>query len=181
MFWQPAASAANTTMESWRVLMITNMIADGYPLRQTPRETALSSPTDLKTIGLKATLPRLRILELFEKSSVRHLSAEDVYKMLSKDGTDTGLATIYRVLTQFEQAGLLIRHHFESGKAVFELNQGGHHDHLVCMQCGHVEEFYDSEIEKRQHDVARQRGFELHGHSLALYADCTKKTCPYRP
>ncbi|HZO03686.1 MAG TPA: ferric iron uptake transcriptional regulator [Burkholderiales bacterium] len=141
----------------------------------------MSSPNDLKTIGLKATLPRLRVLELFERSSVRHLSAEDVYKLLSKEGTETGLATVYRVLTQFEQAGLLIRHHFESGKAVFELNQGGHHDHLVCLQCGRVEEFYDADIEKRQNEVARQRGFALHGHSLALYADCIKKSCPYRP
>ncbi len=140
----------------------------------------MSSPSDLKTIGLKATLPRLRILELFEKSSVRHLSAEDVYKMLSKDGTDTGLATVYRVLTQFEQAGLLIRHHFETGKAVFELNQGGHHDHLVCMQCGHVEEFFDAEIEKRQDKVAKDRGFKIHDHSLQLYADCTKTNCPHR-
>jgi Fur family transcriptional regulator, ferric uptake regulator len=140
----------------------------------------VSSPSDLKTIGLKATLPRLRILEIFEKSTVRHLSAEDVYKTLLKEGTDTGLATVYRVLTQFEQAGLLMRHHFESGKAVFELKQGGHHDHIVCVECGHVEEFYDPDIEKRQADVARQRGFTLHGHSLALYADCTKKNCPHR-
>ena len=145
-----------------------------------PKETAVSSPSDLKTIGLKATLPRLRILELFEKSSVRHLSAEDVYKILSKDGTDTGLATIYRVLTQFEQAGLLIRHHFETGKAVFELNQGGHHDHLVCMQCGHVEEFFDSEIEKRQEKVAKDRGFKIHDHALHIYAECTKASCPHR-
>ena len=141
----------------------------------------MSSPTDLKTIGLKATLPRLRILELFEKSPVRHLSAEEVYKMLSHEGTETGLATVYRVLTQFEQAGLLIRHHFETGKAVFELNQGGHHDHLVCIQCGRVEEFYDSEIEARQDKVAAERGFKVHEHSLHLYADCTKKACPYRP
>ena len=140
----------------------------------------MSSPTDLKTIGLKATAPRLRILELFEKSQVRHLSAEDVYKILLKEGTDTGLATVYRVLTQFEQAGLLKRHHFESGKAVFELNQGGHHDHLVCMQCGRVEEFYDDAIEKRQIAVARERGFAIHEHSLYLYADCTKAHCPYR-
>jgi Fur family ferric uptake transcriptional regulator len=140
----------------------------------------LSSPSDLKTIGLKATLPRLRILELFERSEVRHLSAEEVYRMLSKDGTETGLATVYRVLTQFEQAGLLIRHHFETGKAVFELNQGGHHDHLVCIQCGRVEEFYDSEIEKRQDEIASARGFRIHDHSLQLYADCTKKNCPYR-
>jgi Fur family ferric uptake transcriptional regulator len=100
--------------------------------------------------------------------------------MLSKDGTETGLATVYRVLTQFEQAGLLIRHHFETGKAVFELSQGGHHDHLVCIQCGRVEEFYDSEIEKRQDEIASARGFRIHDHSLQLYADCTKKNCPYR-
>jgi Fur family ferric uptake transcriptional regulator len=140
----------------------------------------LSSPTDLKTIGLKATLPRLRILEIFEKSDVRHLSAEDVYKTLLREGTDTGLATVYRVLTQFEQAGLLIRHHFESGKAVFELKQGGHHDHIVCVECGHVEEFYDSEIEKRQIEVAEARGFSIQDHSLHLYAACTKPDCPYR-
>ena len=140
----------------------------------------MSSSTDLKTIGLKATMPRLRILEIFEKSAVRHLSAEDVYKTLLKDGTDTGLATVYRVLTQFEQAGLLIRHHFETGKAVFELNQGGHHDHLVCVQCGHVEEFFDPEIEKRQDKVAKDRGFKIHDHSLHLYAECTKTNCPHR-
>lgn len=140
----------------------------------------MSSPDDLKTIGLKATLPRLRILELFERSQVRHLSAEDVYKLLQKEGTDTGLATVYRVLTQFEQAGLLIRHHFESGKAVFELNEGGHHDHLVCMQCGHVEEFYDQEIEKHQIAVAEERGFRIRDHSLHIYADCTRPNCPYR-
>src|SRR5687767_1667092 len=126
-------------------------------------------------------MPRLRILEIFEKSAVRHLSAEDVYKTLLKEGTDTGLATVYRVLTQFEQAGLLVRHHFESGKAVYELNQGGHHDHLVCLQCGRVEEFYDSEIEKRQNKVAKERGFAIHDHQLYLYADCIKATCPYRP
>lgn len=140
----------------------------------------MSSPSDLKTIGLKATLPRLRILELFERSAVRHLSAEDVYRQLAKEGTDTGLATVYRVLTQFEQAGLLIRHYFESGKAVFELNQGGHHDHLVCMQCGHVEEFFDSEIEKRQERIARERGFRIHDHSLHLYAECQRANCPHR-
>jgi Fur family transcriptional regulator, ferric uptake regulator len=140
----------------------------------------VSSPSDLKTIGLKATLPRLRILEIFETSTVRHLSAEDVYRLLLKDGTDTGLATVYRVLTQFEQAGLLMRHHFESGKAVFELKEGGHHDHIVCMQCGHVEEFYDSEIEKRQLEIAEERGFKLQEHSLHLYVDCTRAECPHR-
>ena len=140
----------------------------------------MTNPHDLKTIGLKATVPRLRILELFEKSAVRHLSAEDVYRMLIKDGLDIGLATVYRVLTQFEQAGLLERHHFESGKAVFELKDATHHDHLVCLQCGRVEEFYDAEIEKRQNRVARDRGFAIREHSLQLYADCTKADCPFR-
>ncbi|SFM38840.1 ferric iron uptake transcriptional regulator [Nitrosomonas communis] len=135
---------------------------------------------DLKTIGLKTTLPRLKILNLFENSSVRHLSAEDVYKELLNEGEDIGLATVYRVLTQFEQAGLLERHHFESGKAVFELRSDSHHDHLVCLQCGHVEEFYDAEIEKRQIKIAKDRGFSLQDHSLSLYADCTKTNCPYR-
>jgi Fur family ferric uptake transcriptional regulator len=136
---------------------------------------------DLKTIGLKATAPRLRILELFEKSTVRHLSAEDVYRQLMTEGIDVGLATVYRVLTQFEQAGLLQRHHFESGKAVFELNDSSHHDHLVCMTCGRVEEFFDDEIEKRQLKIAKQRGFAIRAHSLYIYADCLKSDCPHRP
>jgi Fur family ferric uptake transcriptional regulator len=140
----------------------------------------MSSAQSLKDIGLKATLPRRKVLELFENSKVRHLSAEDVYRSLIAEGIDIGLATVYRVLTQFEQAGLLSRQHFETGKAVFELNQGGHHDHLVCLQCGRVEEFFDAEIEQRQSEVARKRGFELRGHSLALYADCTKPDCPNR-
>jgi Fur family ferric uptake transcriptional regulator len=140
----------------------------------------MNSAQSLKEIGLKATLPRRKVLELFEHSKVRHLSAEDVYKSLMAEGIDIGLATVYRVLTQFEQAGLLSRQHFETGKAVFELNQGGHHDHLVCLQCGRVEEFYDAEIEQRQAEVARKRGFELKGHSLALYAECTKADCPGR-
>lgn len=134
----------------------------------------------LKNTGLKTTLPRLKILNLFEQSSVRHLSAEDVYKELLTEGEDIGLATVYRVLTQFEQAGLLERHHFESGKAVFELKSDGHHDHLVCLQCGRVEEFYDAEIEKRQKDIAKDRGYKLQEHSLSLYADCTKTNCPDR-
>jgi Fur family transcriptional regulator, ferric uptake regulator len=140
----------------------------------------MSNPQDLKTIGLKATAPRLKILDLFESSKVRHLSAEDVYKLLLGEGLDIGLATVYRVLTQFEQAGLLQRHHFESGRAVFELNEGSHHDHLVCLQCGRVEEFYDAEIEKRQHKVAKERGFAIHEHSLHLYADCIKQNCPHK-
>lgn len=134
---------------------------------------------DLKTIGLKTTLPRLKILNLFENSEIRHRSAEDIYKELLNEGEDIGLATVYRVLTQFEQAGLLERHHFESGKAVFELKSDGHHDHLVCMQCGRVEEFYDAEIEKRQIKICKARGFKLQEHSLSLYAECVKPDCPY--
>jgi Fur family ferric uptake transcriptional regulator len=135
---------------------------------------------ELKNSGLKATLPRIKVLEVFQKGVQRHMSAEDVYKHLLNDGADVGLATVYRVLMQFEQAGILSRNHFEAGKAVFELNEGKHHDHLVCMDCGRVEEFFDPEIEKRQKAVAVARGFELQDHSLALYAACTKKNCPHR-
>ncbi len=135
---------------------------------------------DLKNAGLKATLPRLKILELFEKTEQRHLSAEDIYKIMITTGEDVGLATVYRVLTQFEQAGLLVRHHFESGKAVFELNEGSHHDHIVCVQCGHVEEFCNEEIEKLQHKVAEEHGFKIHDHSLYIYADCMQTACPHK-
>jgi Fur family ferric uptake transcriptional regulator len=141
----------------------------------------MSDPAELKSIGLKATVPRMTILDLFHKSKNRHLSAEDVYRLLLAENMDIGLATVYRVLTQFEQAGLLERHHFESGKAVFELNEGKHHDHLVCLQCGRVEEFNDPEIERRQLRVAKQRGFTVVEHALYLYADCLKKDCPHRP
>jgi Fur family transcriptional regulator, ferric uptake regulator len=140
----------------------------------------MSPVQSLKESGLKATLPRRKILELFESSKVRHLSAEDVYKALIAEGIDVGLATVYRVLTQFEQAGLLSRQHFETGKSVFELNEGRHHDHLVCLQCGRVEEFYDAEIEKRQQNVAHERGFQIADHALYLYAECVKPRCPYR-
>ena len=140
----------------------------------------MTTTHDLKSAGLKATLPRVRIINLFEQSKVRHLTAEDVYKQLLSEGVDVGLATVYRVLTQFEQAGILERSHFESGKAVFELNEGKHHDHLVCVDCGRVEEFYDAEIEKRQRSVATSRGFELQDHALSLYAACTKKNCEFR-
>ncbi|MFN3751426.1 MAG: ferric iron uptake transcriptional regulator [Thiobacillus sp.] len=140
----------------------------------------MSNPSDLKSIGLKATLPRLKILDLFEQSDKRHMTAEEIYRLLSDEGQDIGLATVYRVLTQFEQAGLLIRHHFDSDKAVFELNQGDHHDHLVCLQCGKVEEFVDAEIEKRQQRIARERGFTIHDHSLQIYADCIRENCPHR-
>ena len=132
---------------------------------------------ELKSSGLKATLPRIKILEVFQRSDRRHLTAEDVYKSLLIEGADIGLATVYRVLMQFEQAGLLSRSNFESGKAVFELNEGEHHDHLVCLDCGHVEEFYDAEIEQRQRAVTISRGFELQEHSLSLYARCTRQNC----
>jgi Fur family ferric uptake transcriptional regulator len=135
---------------------------------------------ELKSSGLKATLPRIKILEIFQKATQRHMSAEDVYKLLLHEDADIGLATVYRVLMQFEQAGLLTRNHFESGKSVFELNEGQHHDHLVCLTCGRVEEFIDAEIEARQRSVAKQRGFELQEHALSLYAVCTKPKCPHR-
>jgi Fur family ferric uptake transcriptional regulator len=145
-----------------------------------PTNNMPSNPSELKASGLKATLPRLKILDIFQNSPVRHLSAEDVYKVLLTENMDVGLATVYRVLTQFEQAGLLHRNHFETGKAVFELNEGSHHDHLVCLDCGRVEEFFDEEIEKRQQSVARERGFNIADHALALYAHCTKTNCPHR-
>ncbi|MEO5695518.1 MAG: ferric iron uptake transcriptional regulator [Burkholderiaceae bacterium] len=135
---------------------------------------------ELKNSGLKATLPRIKVLEMFQKTEQRHMSAEDVFKMLLNEGAEVGLATVYRVLMQFEQAGILSRNHFETGKAVFELNEGKHHDHLVCVDCGRVEEFYDAEIEKRQRNVALTRGFELQDHALSLYATCTKKNCAHR-
>ncbi len=143
--------------------------------------TAMTRADDLKSSGLKATLPRLKILEVFQRSKQRHMTAEDVYKLLLAEDADIGLATVYRVLMQFEQAGLLSRSHFESGKSAFELNEGKHHDHLLCLTCGRVEEFYDPEIEQRQRAVAEQRGFALQEHALSLYAVCTKGDCPHRP
>ena len=124
----------------------------------------MSKASDLKDMGLKATAPRLKILNLFENSPQRHLTAEDVYRLLIAEDLDIGLATVYRVLTQFEQAGILVRHHFESGKAVFELNHGHHHDHLVCVKCGLVEEFFDEEIERRQEQIAARHGFRVETH-----------------
>ena len=136
---------------------------------------------ELKSTGLKATLPRLKILEIFQTSRLRHMTAEDVFRVLLDDRSDVALATVYRVLAQFEQADILSRSHFESGKAVYELNQGLHHDHLVCLDCGKVEEFYDAEIEKRQRAVARTKGFAIADHALSLYAHCITKPCPHRP
>jgi Fur family ferric uptake transcriptional regulator len=135
---------------------------------------------ELKSSGLKATLPRIKILEIFQRTQQRHMTAEDVYKAVLAEDADIGLATVYRVLMQFEQAGLLSRSHFESGKSVFELNEGQHHDHMVCLTCGRVEEFFDAAIEKRQHAIAADHGFELQDHALSLYAVCTKPACPHR-
>ena len=127
---------------------------------------------DLKKAGLKVTLPRVKILELMEKAKVRHQSAEDIYRALLDEGEEIGLATVYRVLTQFEAAGLVSRHHFEGGQAVFELNQEGHHDHLVCIVCGKVEEFVDELIEEQQLKIAREKGYTVTDHSLTLYGKC---------
>ncbi len=136
---------------------------------------------ELKSTGLKATLPRLKILDVFQKGAQRHMTAEEVFRVLLEERSAIGLATVYRVLTQFEQAGILSRSHFESGKAVYELNEGTHHDHMVCLDCGKVEEFYDAEIEKRQHAVAKAKGFTIADHALSLYAHCNKNPCPNRP
>lgn len=140
----------------------------------------MSNIEELKSTGLKATLPRLKILEVFQNSVQRHLTAEDVFRVLLDSNSDIGLATVYRVLMQFEQAGLLTRSNFESGKAVYELDQGQHHDHLVCLDCGRVEEFYDPEIEQRQQRIAQERGFALQEHALSLYANCRKSDCEHR-
>ncbi len=135
---------------------------------------------DLRKAGLKVTLPRLKILEILENGGTRHKSAEDIYKALLGSNEDIGLATVYRVLTQFEAAGLVTRHHFEDGMAVFELNEGAHHDHIVCIDCGKVEEFMDASIEERQTAVARQLGYEIRDHSLILHGRCLRPNCPNR-
>jgi Fur family ferric uptake transcriptional regulator len=140
----------------------------------------MSQIDELKNNGLKATLPRLKVLEVFQSGAQRHMTAEDVFRQLLLDNTDVGLATVYRVLMQFEQAGILSRNHFESGKAVYELNEGQHHDHMVCLDCGRVEEFYDAEIESRQQAVAEAKGFVIADHALSLYAHCTRTPCPHR-
>jgi Fur family ferric uptake transcriptional regulator len=146
--------------------------------------TSKSSTSDLRDIGLKVTGPRIKILEFFHQNPGAHYSADDLYIALSNEGLDIGLATVYRVLTQFEQAGILLRNHFESGKAegkaIFELNEGVHHDHLVCLDCGHVEEFVDAAIETRQREIAEKLGFDLQEHALALYGSCTKKNCQWK-
>jgi Fur family ferric uptake transcriptional regulator len=133
---------------------------------------------DLRKAGLKVTLPRLKILEILERSGTRHMSAEEIYRRLLGSAEDIGLATVYRVLTQFEAAGLVARHHFEDGMAVFELNQGAHHDHIVCMDCGQVEEFVDADIEERQEAIAARLGFTIGEHSLVIYGRCQRPNCP---
>lgn len=135
--------------------------------------------TDIKKAGLKVTLPRVKILDILESSESRHMTAEDVYKALLERNEEIGLATVYRVLTQFVGAGLVERHHFEGGQAVFELNRGTHHDHIVCEQCGRVEEFTDDVIEDHQQKIAKKKGFEIADHSLIIYGHCTKKNCQY--
>ena len=140
----------------------------------------MSSPDDLKNLGLKATTPRLKILEVFEQANGRHMTADDVHRILQDSRLDIGLATVYRALTQFEEAGLLERHHFETGKATYELRADHHHDHLVCVNCGRVEEFYEAEIERRQKKVAKEHGFAILEHALNIYAECTKPNCEHR-
>lgn len=135
---------------------------------------------DLRKAGLKVTLPRLKILEILERSGTRHMSAEEIYRRLLGSAEDIGLATVYRVLTQFEAAGLVARHHFEDGMAVFELNEGAHHDHIVCMDCGQVEEFVDAGIEERQEAIAARLGFTIGEHSLVIYGRCQRPDCPRR-
>jgi Fur family ferric uptake transcriptional regulator len=132
----------------------------------------MNDQTELKSMGLKATFPRLKILDVFRRAGQRHHSAEDIYRALISEDIDVGLATVYRVLTQFEQAGILARSQFDGGKAVFELKDGDHHDHLICTHCGIVVEFSDAEIEKRQHRVAKDHGFALESHTMMLYGTC---------
>jgi Fur family ferric uptake transcriptional regulator len=134
---------------------------------------ATAENQELRNAGLKVTLPRVKILEILERSNPRHISAEDMYKALLESGEDIGLATVYRVLTQFETAGLVTRHHFEGGHSVFELNQGAHHDHILCVKCGRVDEFVDSEIESRQKKIASAKGYEMTDHSLYIYGICS--------
>ena len=132
---------------------------------------------NLRKAGLKVTLPRMKILEILEQSSKQHLSAEDIYRVLLESEEEIGLATIYRVLTQFEGAGLVIRHHFEGGQAVFELDRGKHHDHLICIKCGKIVEFVNAEIEQQQKLIADKEGFKITDHSLTIYGECTDASC----
>ena len=157
------------------------MILRTAPVARTLRDETNVEPSQLRRAGLKITVPRLKILDIMASSQPRHLSAEDVYRRLLESNEDIGLATVYRVLTQFESAGLVTRHHFEGGTAVFEMNEGEHHDHIVCMDCGRVEEFSDEGIEERQRDIAKRLGFEISDHSLTLHGRCVRPDCPHRP
>ena len=136
---------------------------------------------ELKQAGLKVTLPRMKILDMLQQQDSMHLTAEEIFRALVKSGEEVGLATVYRVLTQFESAGLVKRHHFEGGQSVFELNQGEHHDHILCLECGRIEEFCDEDIERRQRAIAQRLGFELTEHCLILYGHCARPDCPHRP
>src|SRR5579859_6757701 len=147
---------------------------------QRPKADNSDESTNLRNAGLKVTLPRLKILDILADGTARHMSAEDIYKKLLVSNEDIGLATVYRVLTQFEAAGLVTRHHFEGGMAVFELNHGPHHDHIVCVDCGKVEEFIDSGIEERQTSVAQRLGFTISDHSLIMYGHCRRQNCVNR-
>ncbi|TDF41545.1 ferric iron uptake transcriptional regulator [Alteromonadaceae bacterium M269] len=135
---------------------------------------------ELKKAGLKITLPRLKILEIMQDPDNQHIGAEDVYKILLEQGEEIGLATVYRVLNQLDDAGIIHRHHFEGGKSVFELSQKSHHDHLVCLDCGRVIEFEDPLIEQRQEEIAKENGIELTNHSLYLYGRCKDENCDNR-
>jgi Fur family ferric uptake transcriptional regulator len=147
------------------------MIPERWVPRDADGEAGVESQ-DLRKAGLKVTLPRMKILEILARTEPRHMSAEDMYKALLDSGEDIGLATVYRVLTQFEDAGLVSRHHFEGGHSVFELNEGAHHDHILCVKCGKVDEFVDAEIEKRQRRIAEEAGYEMTDHSLYIYGIC---------
>jgi len=136
----------------------------------------MNNQNELKSAGLKATFPRLKILDIFRRADPRHQSAEDVYRTLIAEDVDIGLATVYRVLTQFEQAGILTRSQFDGTRAVFELNDGDHHDHLICTSCGKVVEFYEPDIEKQQYEIAQTHGFTLESHTMMLYGICPECT-----
>ncbi|AHE99048.1 ferric iron uptake transcriptional regulator [Thioalkalivibrio paradoxus] len=136
---------------------------------------------NLKKAGLKVTLPRMKILQILEESETRHLTAEAIYRELLDSGEEIGLATVYRVLTQFEAAGLVSRLRFEGNQAVFELDRGGHHDHIICNQCGRVEEFFDDTIEQRQREIAAEHGYRIQDHALVIHGDCIDENCPHRP
>ena len=150
------------------------------PASQAAQEDRQVETNDLRKAGLKVTLPRIKILEILGTTQPRHMSAEDIYKHLLESHEDIGLATVYRVLTQFEAAGLVTRHHFEGTTAVFELNEGQHHDHIVCLDCGRVEEFMDAGIEERQKVVANKLQFDIKDHAMILYGRCKRTACPYR-